>query len=174
MHINPVPRELVVGDLLQLSTNLINIDSVVFIEWTGAGMNCLDCPTWDFHPPLGKHIIEVVLIDNKGCTYKDQIEIEVIQSYYIPNAFTPNGDILNDVFTAYTDRSIVNLPVIRIFDRWGELVFQYHDLKPNGPLGWDGSFNGEKMEPGVYVYYIELEDLLGNIFKEHGDVTLLR
>ncbi|MCH2231426.1 MAG: gliding motility-associated C-terminal domain-containing protein [Crocinitomicaceae bacterium] len=87
---------------------------------------------------------------------------------YIPNAFSPNGDNENDVL--YVRGAAVQEMVFRIFDRWGELVFESYDRLD----GWDGTFRGKDMDPDVYDYYLKVTciDNVESIIK--GNVTLLR
>ena len=64
---------------------------------------------------------------------------------------------------------------MKVFDRWGELLFEAQDI-PGGEeaLGWDGSFKGEPMNGGVYIFMAEVEYLDGEITTEYGDVLLVR
>jgi gliding motility-associated-like protein len=101
--------------------------------------------------------------------------VEVVESececkYFIPNAFSPNGDNLNDVFRPTLSTSITNI-TIEIYNRWGSLVYQNA-----GPtFSWDGVFDGEDMATDVYSYYIEMEcSVDGSILKEKGTVTVVR
>ncbi|MDG1147002.1 MAG: gliding motility-associated C-terminal domain-containing protein [Crocinitomicaceae bacterium] len=87
---------------------------------------------------------------------------------YIPNAFSPNGDNENDVL--YVRGAAVKKMVFRIYNRWGELVFESF----NRLNGWDGQFRGKQLDPDVYDYYLKVTcvDDIENIIK--GNVTLLR
>jgi gliding motility-associated-like protein len=67
---------------------------------------------------------------------------------FIPNAFTPNGDGLNDEFSAF-GQNICDFEMI-IYDRWGEEVFHSHDLNEK----WNGTYNGKKAEDGVYSWLL--------------------
>jgi len=89
---------------------------------------------------------------------------------YIPDAFTPGTDDLNNEFKPY-GYGIVNYKMM-IFSRWGELLFTSEDLD----IGWDGIKEGkEKISPiGVYAYYIEIENIYGEIFKYEGKLNLIR
>jgi gliding motility-associated-like protein len=95
---------------------------------------------------------------------------------FIPSAFTPNDDGLNDLFhISYT--SLFNLTGttmtaydMKIFNRWGSLVFQTNDANK----GWDGTFNGEPVEIGVYMYSINASGLDNTDYNLGGTVTLLR
>ncbi len=104
-----------------------------------------------------------------GCITADSIDVlvkgEVID---IPNAFVP-GNHSNPVFKPVA-RGIVQLNGFKIFNRWGNLVFETTDIN----RGWDGTFNGNTQPVGVYVYTIEATTASGNRFVKQGNVTLLR
>ena len=86
---------------------------------------------------------------------------------FFPNAFTPNDDGLNDIFT-YTSRLIETVDFM-IFNRWGELIFQSDQLEE----GWDGSYGGQPAPQGTYLYKIEVTDELGKQFTRQGQFILL-
>lgn len=80
-----------------------------------------------------------------GCIYEESIWISSKQIYNVPNVFSPNGDNINDYFNIFTDRSIENIELLQIFDRWGDLVYKSRNFKPNGIDGaWNGEVNGQK------------------------------
>ena len=87
---------------------------------------------------------------------------------HFPNAFTPNGDGRNDVFV-YTARLIERVE-LRIYNRWGELLFQTTTLEE----GWDGSYRGAAAPQGTYLYRADVTDQLGNQFTLQGRLVLLR
>src|SRR5690606_4361833 len=90
-------------------------------------------------------------------------------------AFTPNFDGNNDAFYIQADDKVRKVNVFRVYDRWGELVFETFDIEANKPeLGWDGSFKGKPMNSGVYVWYAEIEFIDDEVQTIRGDVTLLR
>jgi gliding motility-associated-like protein len=91
---------------------------------------------------------------------------------YVPNTFTPNNDVLNNTFkpilTAGFDRFNYQL---LIFNRWGEIIFE--SLDPD--IGWDGSYNGNIMQDGVYTWKIKFGILQNEDAKEMtGHVNLIR
>ncbi|MBS1684873.1 MAG: gliding motility-associated C-terminal domain-containing protein [Bacteroidetes bacterium] len=88
---------------------------------------------------------------------------------YAPNAFTPNGDGTNDAYKVYT-RCPFRFFEIRIFDRWGEQLYQSYDIGD----AWDGSYRGQALEPGVFVYHLFLTTEEGNTEMHKGSVTLIR
>ena len=92
---------------------------------------------------------------NQGCKASEAVNILWAgTSFYIPNAFTPNGDGLNDVFGAIPRIDYVNQYRISIFNRWGQLLFESTDLN----LGWDGTYQGKACQAGAYVYRIVYND----------------
>lgn len=94
---------------------------------------------------------------------------------FIPNVFSPNGDGKNDFFTLYGGPfSATNIRMMRIYTRWGEMIFERENFPMDNLSGWDGRIKGEVPIPGVYVYWIEIEQLGGQTKTYKGDVTLMR
>ncbi|MEZ4931760.1 MAG: gliding motility-associated C-terminal domain-containing protein [Saprospiraceae bacterium] len=93
-------------------------------------------------------------MDSTGCIAFDSLTIfvDLKRPVYIPNAFSPNSDGFNDFFTAYTGRAGRIIKRLRVFDRWGEMVFDGFDLTPGVELeGWDGTFKGKPMDSAVFA-----------------------
>jgi len=86
----------------------------------------------------------------------------------VPNAFSPNGDGVNDVVKV-EGRGIVSL-VFRIYNRWGEKVFETNDKN----IGWDGIYKGSLQEMEVYTYAVEATLINGKTVPLKGNITLLR
>lgn len=101
---------------------------------------------------------------NKCITIKDTIN----SSFFIPNAFTPNGDGLNDLFKLKGKHIDMNL--FSIFNRFGQLLFQTDDLS----TGWNGDYKGVQCEMGTYFYLINYSDVHGNAQTLKGDFELIR
>jgi gliding motility-associated-like protein len=112
--------------------------------------------------------------DAYGCTTTDTVTIWVVdviceEPYvYVPNAFSPNGDNINDYFNVSTQQA--NQIYLVVFDRWGEKVFETYDLQ----TGWDGTFRGKLCDPGVFVYYCEVICYNNAMYSKKGNVTLIR
>jgi gliding motility-associated-like protein len=87
---------------------------------------------------------------------------------FVPNAFTPNGDGENDVL--YLRSLIVEDVIFRVYNRWGELVFETTTMH----RGWDGTFRGKLSDPDVYDYYLEGHCIDGQEFLIKGNITLIR
>ncbi len=96
--------------------------------------------------------------------YRVQLEVLI----FLPNAFTPNGDGLNDFFEA--KGLFFQSFSMKIFNRWGELIF----VSDNADVGWDGTFNGKLMPEATYVYRVDVTDFTGMKSSRSGGVLLLR
>jgi gliding motility-associated-like protein len=103
-------------------------------------------------------------------------EMVIPKNLFSPNIFSPNGDGVNDFFFIFSNQgSVANIPYFRIFDRWGGLVLERLNIQPNDPSkGWDGTENGKRASPGVYVWTAMIENTDGKQQFLNGDVTLVR
>lgn len=143
---------------------------------------------WDFgdggtsneqHPAhtfqdTGYHHIKLHVTTENGCTDSTSRELYIkpFVNVYIPNAFTPDGDGINDFFFPKgANLSSTNFEML-IFNRWGELIFESYHMDN----AWDGRTgkSNEVAQQGVYVYKIKVEDILGGKHEFIGHVTLLK
>lgn len=111
------------------------------------------------------------------CTDQDVVNVKIERNrrVFIPTAFSPNGDGRNDQFFIHGDKALVNIPVMRIFNRTGSLVFERENIMPNNDImGWDGTFRGEELNPGIFAYYAEITFADGATEVYSGDVMLMR
>ena len=179
------PTELIVnaGDNqaidLGFSTNINSIYAPfipVTYEWVpSTGLSCTDCPN-PVAMPVNTTTYIVTITDENGCTATDEITIEVIKNrpIYIPNAFSPNFDGYNDGFTVYSGPAAANIQILRIYNRWGALVFEARDIPLNDPtLGWNGIFKGEEMGSGVFAFYTLVEFIDAEVVLYEGDLLSL-
>lgn len=122
-------------------------------------------------PELSKAYI-LTVTDINGCTNSDTAIVLVRSDGYvkIPNAFTPNNDGLNDLIEVL-DQGNVELLYLRIYNRWGQLIFETDDIS----RGWDGRYNGEDQPVGVYTYIVRYRVAdLPVARTQSGNITLLR
>lgn len=103
-----------------------------------------------------------------GQAVSNRIMIMKDPNIFHPTAFTPNGDNLNDIFTVF-GQYVVGFEM-KIFNRWGELLFTTDDIH----AGWDGTFRGIDMPEGTYTFIAHITDRTGRTFKRSGSVLLLR
>ncbi len=103
------------------------------------------------------------------------LRLEDAGTVWLPNVFSPNGDLVNDIFSVISTPSILKIKQLEIFDRWGSSVFLIRDFPPNDVrYGWDGSFNGQQLNPAVFAWVLQWEDLNHEVHEERGNVTLVR
>ena len=149
---------------------------IVSYLWTPAAeLSCSDCenPT-----TTAKNNIEYTLTvrNSYGCEARDVFRLNVFCSdgqVFVPNAFTPNGDGLNDILMVRGKGITVKL--FRIFNRWGELVYEQKNFNPNDPrFGWDGKVRGVPATPDVFVYTAEVVCDNDVLFTYKGNTTILK
>ncbi|MBS1651580.1 MAG: gliding motility-associated C-terminal domain-containing protein [Bacteroidetes bacterium] len=155
-----------------------NVDDQIFISAVGSGsltwisgenIVCSACPYTQVTPSQNScYVIEVT--NKYGCKADDEVCLIITDNFgiYIPNAFTPNGDGLNDTFNAKA-YSILSFKM-DVFDRWGENLFTSNDITK----GWDGTYKGALCKTDVYVYKVTYKGLDGKLYYKTGTVTLLK
>ena len=141
--------------------------------WFPADSSCLNCPGIIVFPDTGYTEYQLTVTDDNGCDGLITYRIIVLPPcdpfrLNIPNAFTPNGDGVNDVFRVVPFEGVEAIGGLAIYDRWGEKVYEGY-----GDVFWDGQIKGKPGPSDVYVYRI---DVLcdGETQSIWGDVALLR
>lgn len=136
---------------------------------------CSQCQQHSFSP-LVPGIIEMIVIDEFGCESTSRFNIRLINQFdvFIPSAFSPNGDNINDIFSIYGGNMVEKVIFLRVFDRWGEEVFLLRDFVADGQQGWDGRFKENELNPAVFVYSTEIQFINGIRKIYTGDITLKR
>jgi gliding motility-associated-like protein len=147
------------------------------------GRNALDfvwTPTAPLNNPFIANPLAIIynntyfyvhITDAIGCSDDDTIYIKAYEgpTYYLPNAFTPNGDSKNEIFFP-TPVGIRSTEYFRVFDRFGKLMYQTNKWLQ----GWDGTLKGKPASSGTYVWMIKGIDVNGSIVEMKGTVILLR
>ncbi len=163
------------GDSIRLQA-FINQPVDTFIWTSPDPLSCYDClEPWI--TPLNETFVSIEAINGDGCVGSDRVTIAVRKNrdIYIPTAFSPNGDGVNDYFTVYGGKGIANVNYLRVFDRWGETVFSEEDLPLNfDSEGWNGRFKGKEVNTGVFIYVAEVEFTDGYTEMYTGDVTVVK
>ncbi len=126
--------------------------------------------------PLHTTTYTVIATDSAGCQGFDLVTV-IVNPYrpvFIPNVFSPNDDGNNDFFSAFANAAGLDIALIRIYDRWGTLLYEAENLPLNNPsLGWDGMYRGKRVETGVYVYYMTIRFIDGVEIFYKGDINIL-
>lgn len=158
----------------------LNLQSNVFLKtiaWQPPlGLSCSDCPSPDASPlRTTTYFVEVSSKDD--CTAADSITVRVekIRDIFVPNVFSPNDDGVNDFLTVFGSASVGQVKKMSVFSRWGELVFQKENFAANEiSEGWDGSFRGKRVNPGLFSWLAEVEFLDGEVAVLRGSVAVVR
>jgi len=171
------------GSDLNLSTGTITsltptIQNGPIVNWAwspATGLSCTDCPS----PQLtvtNDISFNVIVTNIYGCVARDNISISTFcknSQVFVPNAFTPDGDGLNDILMVRGKGIFVTN--FRIFNRWGELVFQKTNFNPNDKqYGWDGKVRGIPANADVFVFTAEVVCDNGIKYTYKGNTTLLK
>jgi gliding motility-associated-like protein len=117
-----------------------------------------------------QYILKVTSV--AGCEARDTINVKVFKvkpDLFVPNAFTPNGDGMNDVFMPIPV-GMKSLTYFKVYNRLGQLMFSTNKINK----GWDGNFKGSPQSSGVFVWTAQGIDYLDKIITRKGNVTLIR
>ncbi len=156
---------------------IITGDAAVTYQWTRRqGLDCYDCPTPELQVPfLPSYRLAVENMIGCADTSVVQVVLDKEQLLYVPNAFSPNFDGQNDYFQMFPYCGVSHLKNLKIFDRWGALVFSKKELNPLNPSDfWDGRIGGKLASTGVYIWQVEITLVDGTVLRRSGDVSVLK
>ncbi len=166
------------GGTGQLSAQVSGVQGNLIYQWSpAAGLSCADCA----EPVIAASdtVMYVLMVtDANGCTAADSIRVfaQSPDFVYVPNVFSPDGDGENDFFGVFADPDKVRaVELLRVYDRWGSLVYESTAAPINDTkTGWDGTFRGKLLTPGIYVWYTSIHLADGTLLQKSGDVLLQR
>jgi len=134
--------------------------------------SCFECRR-PFVTVTQSQVVYVTVENEYGCKTVDSVNLQVVacdsKRVFVPNTFTPNNDGLNDVLYV-RGAGLRELEYFRIFDRWGNMIFETHNISE----GWDGTFGGKKADLATYVYVLRGICSSGSVIDMSGNVTLVR
>lgn len=178
LTVNPLPvLEITTADI----QNKVCFGDVTELEASGASvyewtLNQSDktIPGNPYKPRFteAENFIQVKGTDNNNCSNTTSITIQAqdcCDVILVPNAFSPNGDGLNDKFGVQM-RSTPQSFKLTIFNRWGQLIFESGNINQE----WDGTFKGQMVDPGNYFYMLQFECINDKVYTKKGDITLIR
>ncbi len=168
------------GELTNLNATTSPADNIVK-TWlwipSDSTLTCKDCPN-PIATPYKTTTYTIKAVDETGCQAIDRVTIVVIKNrnVFFPNIFSPgNDDGVNDRYTGFSGRAVRKINLIRIFDRWGNLIFEKENFATNDlNLGWDGMYRGQKAGEGIYTFYSNVEFIDGEVITYKGDFMLMR
>ena len=139
-------------------------------------LSCSDCASPVATPEFNT-TYKLTVKNDGGCQASDNMTVRLTcdkSNLFIPTAFTPNNDGLNDFFYPISS-GVFKIQSLKIFNRNGELVFQNGSFKPNDKTkGWDGKYKGQEAETGNYIYTMEIICNNNNSLSFSGNILLLK
>jgi gliding motility-associated-like protein len=185
--IEPGPEEFVdlredtiirLGDsvLLDFTTDLVNWDTLIWTSSETLPPYTSDGPIWV--RPLVSQNYRLQVRAGEGCFATDAVIIQVDETVntFVPNVFSPNGDMTNDVIRPFVGPQVEEIISFTVYTRWGAEVYSLASDPGRGTenFGWDGRLNGRQMNSQVFVWEMELLLVDGTILRETGDFILMR
>ena len=161
---------------LVLETNL-ELDEIESITWTpDIEGSCDTCLEIEVESALESQTYQVTLLDINGCevTTTIRLSVDIQVDIYVPNVINPNSTSGNSKFFPQTELEDLEVVEFYVYDRWGNLVYSAQNFPLNDPsFGWDGTYKGQNVVPGVYVYYMNVAIPGLNNETVAGDVTVI-
>lgn len=186
VDLGPELVEIDLGAVTEIDANIfppgLQLESLV---WTpNTNLECLDFIGNDTTlctevaaSPLNTTIYTLTATDVNGCEGSSSITVDVDKNrnIFIPNAFSPNADGFNDEFRVLGGVGVEQIDFMRVFDRWGELLYEATNFQPTegSDQFWNGRFKGKQLNPGVYVYLIRVSFIDGAELLYRGDITII-
>ncbi len=163
----------------EVTLDLQTTRNMVEVLWQSSNKDTFDCRTCrsiTVQPNITTTYF-VEAIDENGCSDTDQVTIFVstAKKIYVPTAFSPNNDGVNDEFVIFLKSGTVEaINTFSIFDRWGNLLFQTSNITATNSIRWDGNHKGQTLGAGIYIYTLDLvlDDETTELYS--GEVLLVR
>ncbi|NND32902.1 MAG: T9SS type B sorting domain-containing protein [Saprospiraceae bacterium] len=161
------------GEDLLVETKILDgsLSGSIFSWHPQIGISCNDCLDPVFNPETTTDY-QLSITDTLGCVSSYDTRIYVESPIFVPNAFTPNQDGVNDFFQVYAGNVAINQLIIA--NRWGQVIFEHED-PALVDLKWDGTIEGREAESGVYIYFVRGQHRESQrVFEKKGSFHLIR
>lgn len=148
------------------------------ISWQPSdNLSCSDCPS-PIADPISDTEYTIQIMDKDGCFREDKVwvRVKLEKGFTTPNIINTTSNQGNQYFTIFPKyESIKSIISLKIYDRWGNHVFNTQNITAGQPnLGWDGTHGGQYVVPGVYVWTAQLLMIDDEIIQTNGDITVVR
>lgn len=166
------------GQEIDITARIITVNPITDYIWMPSGADSLAMNERLIFTAVDNVVVSLEVVDSDGCIGSGEIFVMVRKKrdIGIPNAFSPNGDGYNDLFTLYPGPSVHSIRSFQIFDRYGTLVWEEKDISPEQAqvTGWDGTYQGSPASFDVYVAVVQVEFIDGQVIRRVSDVTLVK
>jgi gliding motility-associated-like protein len=156
IQVNPIPTVVLSNDVTiqqgESTTLTATTAANLTYLWTpSTALSCTDCTVTEANPEESITYTFTVTDPATNCSAADSVVVTVIRTFdvWVPNAFSPNKDGVNDIF--FVRGNNVKDFALKIFDRWGTLMFETSDLND----GWNGEYQGRIVNTGIFVYTLD-------------------
>ncbi len=159
------------GEVTFVNTS-INADSYNW-NFGDGNFSTLESPIHQFVAGQTEYTVTLTAISINGCTDDTSIIIRLTNPlvFWVPNTITPDNDEHNqDFLPVFPDPGLVKEYKLLIFNRWGEIVFESNDIE----VGWDGSYSGQNVQVGTYIWQIEFSDLESTNYIKNGHINVIK
>ena len=156
-----------------LSFGYVNEPFHIYYWYDEDGNQCQDCETFIF--PNDDNVFNLIVTDELGChvdTFKFQVDVLAELLFYMPNAFSPNGDGVNDLLFPQITRAQESDYEFSVWNRGGQLVYQTTDI--NGKWSGSGLNSSYYADTEVFIWQVKVRDLKAKLNQFVGSVTLIR
>ena len=160
------------GEVTFVNTS-INADSYIWNFGDGNPPSAQESPTHQFVTGQTEYTVTLIATSINGCTDDTSIIIRLTNPlvFWVPNTITPDNDEHNQAFLpVFPDPGLVKEYKLLIFNRWGEIVFESNDIE----VGWDGSYSGQNVQVGTYIWQIEFSDLESTNYIKNGHINVIK
>lgn len=185
--IDPSESIIQLGDSVTLNLVYDQVPAIETVSWMPMAIfDCDSCISVSASPIANTEVL-VTVVDTNGCVMTAAAWIEVMATapevdsidlqdrIFVPNAFSPNGDGINDELIVYAHDTVEGSVSMHIFNRWGELIYTNDSLLLNQSTGtWDGKINGRAAPAGAYLWWLEASLPNGSSKKFTGTVTIVK
>ena len=181
IHVNPLPvitmpSQVTVQTGFPITIPATYSPNAATWQWSpGADLSCDRCPRPVATPKFSTNY-QVRVVDSNGCANMSAILLTTTcknSNVFIPNTFSPNHNGSNDILYP-RGKGISRIKSLRIFNRWGQVVFERRDFAANdASYGWDGTFNGKQPFGDVYIYQLEYFCDSGELLQLNGNITII-
>jgi gliding motility-associated-like protein len=175
LSVSPTEANIEKGEKTEIKVS-VNPSGNYTYNWTPKDfLTCSTCPSAFAEPSSStRYTISVSELGSR-CFKKIDSKVNVIAGVFVPTAFTPNGDSVNDIFYIIGSKSVRQIKEMIIYNRWGELIFRDENFQTGDPShGWDGNYRGQTLNSDIFSYKIIADMKNGEVNDFSGAFTLLK
>lgn len=171
----PKQTILELGDEMELDADYSATSAVNFQWEEDPSLSCTDCPNPTINPTQTT-TYTLIISDDTGCSKEATVIVFLSKTdkIYVPNAFSPNNDGINDYFKIYIGSNVASVNSLQVYNRWGDQVFQTQSSASITDIGWNGQYNGKVASTGVYLFFADVTLIDGTSEIISGDINLMK